>query len=195
MRSAAGSTLTLVTLVTLVAAGCSGGDGAAPVDGPAGPAHAPRFVGLWAVEQPTHALYEVTYYRFDAAGALAAVASDPADCSGHLSEHCVTGSVADCVPVAPDERCDGTVTCVFGATWRSLDARTLVIAGACSDAAARDIVLELPADASGDAQWGGAAVTVRTVGGDPAWSHDNWPWAFRKCPAGTGPSDCLPPGP
>lgn len=182
---------TAVALALVTSAACSGGADGDPIDAaPAG--HDPRFIGLWAVEQPTHALYEVTYYRFDATGALTAVASDPADCSGHLAQHCVTGSVANCVPAPPDLRCDGTVTCVFGDTWSSLDARTLVIAGVCSDAAAREIVIALAADASADEQWGGAEATVRTVGGDPAWSHDNWPWAFRRCPAGTGPTDCVP---
>ena len=67
----------------------------------------------------------------------------------------------------------------------------LVIAGVCDDHLARDIAVELAADPTHDADWGGAGGTVLTVGDDPAWAHDNWDWAFRKCPAGTTPAHVL----
>lgn len=155
-------------------------------------AHDARFIGLWAVEQPTHALYEVTYYDLAATGALVTGVSEPADCAGHLSEHCVTGSVARCVPEAPSYRCDADLTCVFGDAWWSRGADTLVILGDCADAVPREIVIRLAADPSSNTQWGGAGGTLVSVGDDVAWSHDNWAWAFRKCRPGTDPSSCVP---
>jgi hypothetical protein len=154
--------------------------------------HHERFVGRWVVEQPTHALYEATYYTFEADGTLATGGSFPADCSGHLSKHCVTGSVANCVPDAGTP-CESDLTCVFGSEWYSLDASTLIIEGDCSDGAAREIRIALASDTSSNTQWGGAGGTLVSVDGEVGWSHDNWDWVFRKCPAGTDESTCTPP--
>lgn len=151
-------------------------------------AHDPRFHGWWVVEQPTHALYEATYYELRADGTLVTGASTPADCGGHLARHCVTGSVARCVPEAPATRCEAELTCVFGDSWSSLDAAHLVIAGACSDGRARDIVIAMNPDPSSNAEWGGAGGELVSVDGEPGWSHDNWAWAFRKCASGS--PDC-----
>ena len=182
----------------LVSVGCGGGgpgapdvDAAPPLDGPG--AHHARFVGTWAVEQPFHAAYEVTYYALAADGAVTVGPSDPAGCLGHLERHCVTGSVARCTAADPGAPCLGPPSCVFGARWYSLDERTLAIAGVCSDQVARDLVVELAADPATDTAWGGAGGTLVTVGGEAGWAHDGWDWAFRKCPAGTTPATCLPP--
>jgi hypothetical protein len=164
----------------------------AAVDASTATEHDPRFIGLWAVEQPLHALYEVTYYRLAADGVVTIGPSEPPDCSGHLSRHCVTGSVARCTPVPPQESCIGTPTCVFGDRWYSLNDRVLVFAGVCSDNLARDLVIGLAADPTHDTDRGGAGGTLLTVGGETGWSHDNWTWSFRKCPAGTTPANCRP---
>lgn len=161
--------------------GGGGGSGSGSDDLPQG--RDERFVGLWAVTQPYHALYEQTHYWFNADGTLVTGASQPADCSGHLSEHCVTGSVANCVPASGEARCTGTVSCVFGSAWGSIDAVTLVIAGDCSDGTSRPITLAFDPDSSMNADFG-ANATIVSVGGDPSWSHDNWDWAFQKCPDG-----------
>ena len=199
-RVAVGATTTLAAMV----AACSGGgggpstpatDATSAIDAAVAGAHAARFVGLWAVEQPNHALYEVTYYRLADTGAVTIGPSDPPDCGTHLERHCVTGSVARCTPAPPQDSCLGTPTCVFGDRWSSQGDRTLVIAGVCSDQVARDVVIQLPADASHAAQWGGAGATVLTVGGEPGWAHDNWSWAFRKCPPGTSAQTCIPASP
>jgi hypothetical protein len=184
-------------LAILVLAGCTNvasGPGEPPViEPPAEPReHDARFVGLWAVEQPFHALYEVTHYDFGGDGSLRAVVSDPADCSGHLSQHCVTGSVASCLPTPETPRCAGEITCVFGDQWFSRGASTLVVVGDCSDATAREIVIAMAADPASNTRWGGAGGTLVTVGGEAGWSHDNWDWAFRKCQTGTDPTSCLP---
>lgn len=191
-----------IALSILAVAACSGGGPSSQVDAPVsadaaadGPAgeHAARFVGLWALEQPNHALYEVTYYRLDGDGAVTIGPSEPADCSGHLARHCVTGSVAACLPPPETEHCTGAPTCVIGGRWRSASDRIVVFAGVCDDGVARELAIELAADPSHDTGWGGAGGTLLTVGGQPGWSHDNWTWAFRKCPAGTGPTSCIPP--
>ncbi len=187
-----------LALLLLAGAACSGGDGgvspdidaAAAADAAVGE-HAARFVGLWAVDQPSHALYELTYYRLDADGRVTIGPSDPPDCGVHLERHCVTGSVARCTPTPPEETCRGTPTCVFGDRWHSQGDRVLVFAGVCDDGVARDIAIELAADASHDTELGGPG-TVLTVGGEAGWAHDNWSWAFRKCPAGTTPATCRP---
>lgn len=169
-------------VAVLVVAGCTDVVGGGPSDPPAEPReHDLRFVGLWAVEQPFHAAYEITYYDFGSDGALHPVVSDPADCLGHLSEHCVTGSVAR-----------GETSCVFGSEWFSRGSSKLVIIGDCSDDVAREIEIEMAADASSNSSWGGAGGTLVSVGGASGWIHDNWDWAFRKCPAGTDPTTCLP---
>jgi len=137
---------------------------------PAPELHDARFVGLWLVEQPFHALYEATFYELGADGAVREGPSDPAGCAAHLGEHCVTGSVADAAT--------GT-SCVFGERWRSLDPATLVVRGACDDGRARDIVLAFDPDPSGNAE--SAGVVLASVGGETTWAHDNWEWSFRKC--------------
>lgn len=177
-------------ICALLLAGCTnaatgGGPGSDPDPDPDPDPreHDARFVGLWAVTQPYHALYEQTHYWFHADGTLVTGASIPDDCSGHLSEHCVTGSVANCVPEPGQGRCSAELTCVFGSEWHSLDPATLVIVGDCSDAVARPIVLAFDPDSSGNAGLG-ANATIVSVAGDPSWSHDNWDWAFQKCPDG-----------
>jgi hypothetical protein len=170
----------LVVLVAVV--GCSGG----AEDGD----HDARFIGLWAVEQPHHALYEVTYYRLRRDGSMRALASEPSNCTGHLRRHCVTGSVARCVHGPEMDPCTSDTTCVFGDEWHSRGSSTLVIAGACSDQVARDIVIEVAADASSNASFGGAGGTLVSVGDATDWSHDNFEWAFRKCLPGSDLASC-----
>lgn len=160
-------------------------------DAPGMHAHHARFVGTWAVEQPFHALYEVTYYTLDAGGAVGLGPSEPPSCGAHLERHCVTGSVARCEPPG-GPGCTGTPSCVFGDRWYSTSDRVVVFAGVCSDHVARDIAIELAADPTHDTGWGGAGGTLLTVGGETGWTHDNWDWAFRKCPAGTTPATCRP---
>ncbi len=184
--------MALALLLSVVGCGRSGviddhiGDDWAVAPGSASPiAGRPerdeRFVGRWAVEQPTHALYEVTIYRLEASGALIEERSVPSDCGSHLEAHCETGSVARCVPAHEEESCTSELTCVFGDRWRSRGSSTLLIIGECSDGEAREIELAFDPDPSGNTGIGGGDATLISVGGERGWSHDNWPWAFRKC--------------
>lgn len=176
-------------LLLVLVAGCSGGDRpTVTIDAVA--TQDPRFVGLWMVEQPFHAAYERTFYRLDADGTVAIGPSDPTDCTGHLERHCVTGSVAFCLPRFPEDTCRGTPTCVFGARWRSAGPRVVIFDGVCDDGVARPIALELDATPGDDVEGGPAAVL--TVGDEAGWSHDNWAWWFRKCPTGTTTATCAP---
>jgi hypothetical protein len=145
--------------------------------------HDARFVGLWAVTQPYHAAYEQTLYWFHSDGTIETGPSQPDDCTGHLSRHCVTGSVINCVPASGQDTCQSDRTCVFGSEWYSRGANRLVIVGECSDGVSRPIELTFNSDSSTNAS-GGANATLVSVGGDAGWSHDNWDWAFVKCPDG-----------
>lgn len=179
----------------LVAVGCGAKTGieaelgpAPATDGGSGPvARASRFVGLWVVDQPFHALYEATVYRFEEDGRLGVVDTS---CGGHLERHGVTGSVARCVPTPSEGWCEAEPTCLFGAAWQSSGASTLIVAGECSDGRPREIRLAFDDDPTDDDRAGGARVTLESVGGERGWSHDNFEWAFRRCPAGTDAAAC-----
>ncbi len=152
--------------------------------------HHERFVGLWNVEQNTHALFESTFYSFQSDGTIVTGSSFPSDCSGHLAQHCVTGSVANCRPSA-GVFCQAEVSCVFGDEWHSINDSLLVIRGICSDGRAREIRLAFSPDSSRNTTSGGDAVLM-SVGGENNWSHDNWEWSFRKCAPGTTERNCVP---
>lgn len=100
----------------------------------------------------------------------------------------MTGSVANCKPEAPYESCTSELTCVFGSEWYSTSSSSTVIAGDCSDGIERPIQFEFNPDSSGNADFG-ANATLISVGSDANWSHDNWEWAFLKCPDGN-PDTC-----
>jgi hypothetical protein len=139
-----------------------------------------RFVGLWLVDQPTHALYELTFYELRADGVLRTGRADPPGCTGHLRKHCVTGSVASA---------DMARSCVFSDRWSAPDERTLVIRGRCSDGKDRDIALDFTSPPARDGT-SGADVEVKTVGGETGWVHDNWPWRFLRCAPGETEITC-----
>lgn len=140
--------------------------------------------------QPWHARFEITFYDFHADGTLVTGSSDPPDCTGALQQHCVTGSVANCVPNDP-RACEGALSCVFGEEWHSLGADVLAIVGACSDGTPREIRLAFDHDPALDSdKTEPRNIPVLSVDGDPNWSHDNFEWLFYKCPAGTDATRC-----
>lgn len=133
-----------------------------------------RFVGEWMVDQPFHATYEATWYRFHAGGELE-----------HLRD-CSFGGPVPTGFVSSDEM--DAVRCEFGGRWSSHDGVTLAIAGVCSDGRARDIVLGFPTDTAGNAT-GQTAIDVITVGGESGWGHFVWDWQWQKC---GGDTSCAP---
>lgn len=119
-----------------------------------------RFVGTWLIDQPSHALYEYTFYTFGADGTLE---------RGPMCDE--TGWVQRGV--------DSPLRCTFGDGWESHGDTALAIFGACSDGQDRTIELQFltPPDANAD----GAAVQVTAVDGEPGWGHE-WPsWRWQRC--------------
>jgi hypothetical protein len=120
------------------------------------------------VDQPFHALYEASWYRFDDDGVL-----------GHEGT-CTVGS-----PAVGFEtgfvRGQGDLVCTFGERWSSPDHETLLIEGECSDGLVRDIELGFPADSAANSQGGQTQVEVLSVGGDEGWEHGFPEWRWLKC--------------
>src|SRR5688572_18288667 len=96
----------------------------------------PRFVGEWMIDQPNHALYEASWYRFRDDGVLEHLR----DCS--FGGEVPTGFVSDVA---------GSVRCEFADGWSAPDNITLEIDGVCSDERPREIVLAFPRDATANA--------------------------------------------
>jgi hypothetical protein len=164
------------TIVALTLVGLVGCGGSRMMDSQDLLEHSERFVGMWLVDQPTHATYEATFYDLQGSGDLLEVHS--IDLGGHLQYLGETGRVTD-----PS----GAVSCLFGSSWHSRDDATLVILGECSDDFAREIVLGFQADASANAGYPGATVKIGDVGGEVGWQHAGFEWAFHKCPADADP--------
>ena len=131
-----------------------------------------RFAGEWMIEQPSHATYEASWYRFHDSGDVE-----------HLRD-CAFGGP---VPTGFVTDASGALRCLFGDRWTAADGETLVIDGACDDGIDRDIVLGFPSDPSGNAT-GQTAIDIRSVGGDAGWLHSPWEWRWQKC----GETGCVP---
>ena len=172
-----------------------------PIDGL--PQEAPElWHGWWLVDQPSHALYEATYYEFQPGGILVQgdtyVLDTPApdmevgtvgkcaelhtetyeDCSSN-GNACETREYSYCVRHDP--------ICTFGDRWGSMGERTLLIEGDCSDGIPH--VIELEFDAEADLQNGQWLVPQVRVEGEP-WEHNWWDWAWHRC---TGTLEECPP--
>lgn len=139
-----------------------GSDDDAGIDEP-GPGHA-LFQGVWAVEQPFHALYEATVYELTPDGRLI---EHETVTLGTQEKGFVTGTVAS--------NADGT-RCTFGGGWHSEGSLRLVIDGVCADDVPRDIALDFP-----DTDPALGLVPQVSVDGDPDWDHDGFGWSWRKC--------------
>jgi hypothetical protein len=55
---------------------------------------------------------------------------------------------------------------------------------------ARQIALDFVTPRASDGA--GADVAVKSVAGEAGWRHDNWPWRFLRCPAGSDERSCGP---
>ncbi len=148
-------------LISLLLAACSGG-----TSEPTGEHHE-RFVGTWLVDQPAHALYEATLYRFNQDGSAQMLET----CSFGEAEGYVTGSVTD-------QR--STIRCEFANTWESIGDDTLLVRAFCSDQQLRDVSLSFLSDASANTL--GAQVEVDNVDGEADWAHRDPSWSWKKCP-------------
>lgn len=146
--------------------------------------HDPRFVGLWLVDQPCHALYEATYYELDATGALSVARSLG------LEPGAQTGVVAPCPQTKPSMPCESELRCVFGERWHSVGPTQLYIEGVCSDGTTRAIHLGFTPEVQPVHACGGEGELL-DVDGDPDWMHWGSEWSWRKCTPGTGPERCF----
>ncbi|MBL4635105.1 MAG: hypothetical protein JKY56_14630 [Kofleriaceae bacterium] len=126
-----------------------------------------RFVGDWLLDQPYHATYEATAYRFSLDGTASVLGS--CNLSGREPGY-VTGTVET-----------ENVHCQFGNSWSSDGPGALIIGGDCNDEQDRAIELLFQSDASTNSQ--GAQVVIGTVGGEPGWEHRDFKWNWTKCPS------------
>jgi hypothetical protein len=130
-----------------------------------GPQGAALFQGVWAVEQPSHALYEATVYELREDGEL--LEHDTVIWGPPIADF-VTGTV----------RHDASaVECRFAARWRAVSPREVSMEGQCDDGASREIRLRFPA---GDPATGLVPDRV-LVDGEEGWAHPGFMWSFRKC--------------
>jgi hypothetical protein len=166
----------IAPLLLVLLAGCPERD-ASWIEDPPGELE-PRFVGEWMVDQPAHALYEASWYRFGEDGLL------------ELTDSCTAGGPADYqTGIVQNDAL--TVSCLFGAAWASAGDSTLVIDGECNDGRGREIVLGFRGDASGNAA-GLTQVDVLSVGGETDWAHHFPEWRWMKCLEACLPDFCGP---
>lgn len=153
----------LVLALGLGLVACTDPDGGGPTD--------ERFVGEWMIDQPQHATYEASWYRFHADGEL---------------EHLRDCDLGGPVPTGFVNQGDDLV-CQFASTWSAAAPATLAIEAVCTDERARQIVLGFPTDTTGNAT-GQGAVEVVSVDGETGWAHAPWDWVWHKC----GEAGCEP---
>jgi hypothetical protein len=126
----------------------------------------PRFVGLWVVDQPGHALYEATLYELANGGAF--IVHETYLLSSPPYDGYVTGTVA------PEQ---GDLRCALGESWASAGNGQLRTSSTCTDGTPRSVVLAFP---DGD-ETQGLTPTVVSVQGQSGWAHRDFFWSWRKC--------------
>ncbi len=129
------------------------------------------WTGVWVLDEPAHAEYAASEYRFLPGGTLVRARSVDSSVSRGSGVVPQVGVVAQ-----------GTTRCEFGDRWSALGGSRVQIAGVCSDGRPRGIVLDVGAERG--------ATTRRTphvvsVGGEPGWSHPGWNWELRRCSRST----------
>lgn len=155
------------TITLFVAAGCAS---PSVTHGPE--LHPDAVIGHWYIDQPMHALYEATLYRFHGDGRLEAGDAFPEDYR--------TGTVGTR---------DLSISCEFTGPWESDGEHWLTVRVACSDGHAREAVLyfEQGLDACEGDQ--GCFPLVHSVDGDTGNWTRNWPeWMWTRC---ADENDCL----
>ena len=122
-----------------------------------------RFAGPWLVQETMpHATYGASAYQLHPDGSLTLV----------------WDAGLGTIPQGHVRSPDRSITCQFGDTWTSVDAR-LVIDGKCSDGVERSIELEVTSPPSSNAI--GATVVIGDVGEERGWQPPQWGWALTKC--------------
>ncbi len=163
--------------------------------------HPAAIAGVWLIDQPYHALYEATWYRFGEDGTLDELESET---YGH---EVPTGTVGRCDEWSPqdDDHCAeftnggeclehyppyctvwSDVSCAFADQWWSRATGELSVRASCTDGSARTVVFDVTDLLAGDAE----APRVSSVDGEDGWYHNMWDWRWVKCPAGAGAEEC-----
>lgn len=125
----------------------------------------PSVVGYWYIDQPMHALYEATVYRFRDDGTVEAGAAFPEDYR--------TGTVGTK---------DQSIMCEFSGTWSSDGGQWLAIGLSCSDGHAREALLYFESGISSCTGEHGCFPLVHSVDGDTENWTRNWPeWMWVRC--------------
>lgn len=126
-----------------------------------------RFVGLWLIDQPYHALYEANLYRFNANGSIDLLNQRPA--GYHTGTICFKSL---------------DTSCTFGDQWHSQGPDTLYIRLNCSDSLVRDAILVFPDSIHTNCQnpyiWCGEPSSV-SVQQDTSWHHCDFQWRWIRC--------------
>ncbi len=147
-------------LVLWLAAGC-----ASPSLEPLPDDHAPGLAGFWYIDQPMHALYEATIYRFHPDGRLEAVDAWP---DGYR-----TGSVGTR---------DLSIGCEFAGPWQSEGNTILTVGLRCSDGQDREALLRFPEGFDACQGEPGCFPLVDSVDGDTEnWTRHGFEWMWTRC--------------
>lgn len=129
--------------------------------------HSGRFAGLWLIDQPFHALYEATLYRFNDTGSIDVLAQSP---SGYQ-----TGTICSTSTDA---------ACALGGEWYSRGADTLCVMFQCGARGQRIgtfvFVDSSHSNCSNPEIWCGNPVAI-AVQQDTAWRHCDFEWRWIKC--------------
>ena len=147
--------------------GCS-----APAVEPLPGDHPAEVAAYWYVDQPMHALYEATIYRFHPDGRLDAVDAWP---DGYRTGHVGT--------------LDLSIACEFSGPWESDGDTTLTVGMRCSDGRDRELLLQFPDGFDACAGGTGCFPLVRSVDGDSEnWTRHGFEWMWTRC---ADEADCL----
>jgi hypothetical protein len=126
-----------------------------------------RFVGVWLIEQPYHALYEANLFRFNSNGSI--------ELTKQLPAGDYTGTVCSI---------SSGKSCVFGNQWYSLGPDTLVISSHCDDSVKREITLLFPDSNHTECQnpyiWCGEPILI-SYQNDTSWNHCDFQWRWIRC--------------
>ena len=126
-----------------------------------------RFVGLWLVDQPYHALYEANLYRFNSDGSIELLNQRP---YGYHTETICSKSLDK--------------SCTFGDQWYSQGPDTLYVRMNCSDSLIRDATLVFPDSIHTNCQnpdiWCGEPVSI-FIQQDTSWHHCDFQWRWIRC--------------
>ncbi|QED26735.1 hypothetical protein FRD01_05645 [Microvenator marinus] len=144
-----------------------------PIVEPETPDYNAQWAGIWRVDQPTHALYEATWYEFRSDGTLLELQTEYLGGDGLME----IGFVSRCNRYTDASNSSPTClewspTCTFGDSWRAADEHTLLISGECSDS--QDRTIELTFDSN-------TKQPTEIMVENEEWAHNGFQWQWTQC--------------